>query len=399
MGATVTVFDRNIDRLRELDVAFGGRADTLLRDDARRSRSGCPMADLVIGAVLVVGAKAPHVVTRKQLAIMKQQAVLVDVSIDQGGCFETSRPTTHSNPTYEVDGITHYCVANMPGAVPITSTYALTNATMPYVIDLATHGAAKFVEASAGHRLGLNVAAGQVTYEPVAEVAGVPYVTPDEALGLPSRPESDAAALPRPAGRGRGRHEAAPRAHPATFARRMPTTSQLINKGRKKPAKKLATPGLKSGKGRKKKVAAPQRRGVCTRVYTTTPKKPNSALRKVARVRLTNGMEVGAYIPGEGHNLQEHSVVLVRGGRVKDLPGLPLQGDPRDARRRRRVGPQEGPLAVRREGQVRSLSAPSRSRTDPDGRAGRRLSQPSRPAGHQQGDAGRQEVDRRADRL
>jgi small subunit ribosomal protein S12 len=93
----------------------------------------------------------------------------------------------------------------------------------------------------------------------------------------------------------------------------MPTTSQLVNTGRKKPAKKLATPGLKSGKGRKKKVAAPQRRGVCTRVYTTTPKKPNSA---------TNGMEVGAYIPGEGHNLQEHSVVLVRGGRVKDLPGF-----------------------------------------------------------------------------
>ena len=102
----------------------------------------------------------------------------------------------------------------------------------------------------------------------------------------------------------------------------MPTTSQLINKGRKKPAKKLATPGLKSGKGRKKKVAAPQRRGVCTRVYTTTPKKPNSALRKVAKVRLTNGFEALTYIPGEGHNLQEHSVVLIRGGRVKDLPGV-----------------------------------------------------------------------------
>ena len=102
----------------------------------------------------------------------------------------------------------------------------------------------------------------------------------------------------------------------------MPTTSQLVNKGRKKPAKKLATPGLKSGKGRKKKVAAPQRRGVCTRVYTTTPKKPNSALRKVAKVRLTNGFEVIGYIPGEGHNLQEHSVVMIRGGRVKDLPGV-----------------------------------------------------------------------------
>jgi small subunit ribosomal protein S12 len=102
----------------------------------------------------------------------------------------------------------------------------------------------------------------------------------------------------------------------------MPTTSQLIRKGRTAPKKKLATPGLKSGKGRKKKVAAPQRRGVCTRVYTTTPKKPNSALRKVAKVRLTNGYEVISYIGGEGHNLQEHSVVLIRGGRVKDLPGV-----------------------------------------------------------------------------
>ena len=105
-------------------------------------------------------------------------------------------------------------------------------------------------------------------------------------------------------------------------ARRMPTTSQLVRKGRTPKSKKLSTPGLKSGKGRKKKVAAPQRRGVCTRVYTTTPKKPNSALRKVAKVRLTNGYEVVSYIPGEGHNLQEHSVVLIRGGRVKDLPGV-----------------------------------------------------------------------------
>ena len=102
----------------------------------------------------------------------------------------------------------------------------------------------------------------------------------------------------------------------------MPSINQLVRKGRKRPKKKLSTPGLKSSQGRKKVLAAPQRRGVCTRVYTTTPKKPNSALRKVARVRLTNGMEVTAYIPGEGHNLQEHSVVLVRGGRVKDLPGF-----------------------------------------------------------------------------
>jgi len=102
----------------------------------------------------------------------------------------------------------------------------------------------------------------------------------------------------------------------------MPSINQLVRKGRKPPNKKTATPGLKSGQGRKKGTAAPQRRGVCTRVYTVTPKKPNSALRKVARVRLTNGMEVTSYIPGEGHNLQEHSVVLIRGGRVKDLPGV-----------------------------------------------------------------------------
>ena len=102
----------------------------------------------------------------------------------------------------------------------------------------------------------------------------------------------------------------------------MPSINQLVRKGRKKPSKKVATPGLKSGKGNKKRVAAPQRRGVCTRVYTVTPKKPNSALRKVCRVRLSNGIEVTAYIPGEGHNLQEHSIVLVRGGRVRDLPGV-----------------------------------------------------------------------------
>ena len=108
----------------------------------------------------------------------------------------------------------------------------------------------------------------------------------------------------------------------ATITRRMPSINQLVRKGRAKPKKKVSTPGLKSGQGRKKRIAAPQRRGVCTRVYTTTPKKPNSALRKVARVRLTNGMEVTAYIPGVGHNLQEHSMVLVRGGRVKDLPGV-----------------------------------------------------------------------------
>ncbi|HWD84263.1 MAG TPA: NAD(P)-dependent oxidoreductase, partial [Solirubrobacteraceae bacterium] len=181
MEATVFVFDRNIDRLRELDIAMGGRADTCFASTLAIEER-LPDMDLVIGAVLVHGAKAPHVVTRAQLGLMKRHAVLVDVSIDQGGCFETSRPTTHTNPTYEVDGITHYCVANMPGAVPITSTYALTNATMPYVIDLATRGARGAVEANPGFKLGVNVAAGQVTYAPVADVAGVPYVTVNEAL-------------------------------------------------------------------------------------------------------------------------------------------------------------------------------------------------------------------------
>src|SRR5947209_1958337 len=136
MEATVYVFDRNIDRLRELDVAFGGRADTCFASTLSIEER-LPDMDLVIGAVLVHGARAPRVITRSQLGVMKDHAVLVDVSIDQGGCFETSRPTTHSDPTYEVDGITHYCVTHRPGAVPVTSTYALTNATMPYVIHLA----------------------------------------------------------------------------------------------------------------------------------------------------------------------------------------------------------------------------------------------------------------------
>jgi alanine dehydrogenase len=183
MEATVYVFDRNIDRLRELDVAFGGRADTCFASTLAIEER-LPSMDLVIGAVLVHGARAPHVITRSQLSLCKPQAVLVDVSIDQGGCFETSRPTTHSNPTYEVDGITHYCVANMPGAVPITSTYALTNATMPYVVHLANSGPLRAIAESPGLRLGVNVAGGQVTYEPVAQATGVSYVPVEEALGV-----------------------------------------------------------------------------------------------------------------------------------------------------------------------------------------------------------------------
>jgi alanine dehydrogenase len=186
MEATVYVYDRNIDRLRELDIAFGGRADTCFASTLQIEER-LPDADLVIGAVLVHGAKAPHVITREQLGLMKRQAVLVDVSIDQGGCFETSHPTTHSDPTYEVDGITHYCVANMPGAVPITSTYALTNATMPFVVDLATRGVHDAVANNPGLKLGVNVAAGEVTYAPVADAVGLQPVDVDSALaGVPA---------------------------------------------------------------------------------------------------------------------------------------------------------------------------------------------------------------------
>jgi alanine dehydrogenase len=181
MEADVTVFDRNIDRLRELDVAFGGRADTCFASTLAIEEH-LVEADLVIGAVLVAGARAPHVVTREQLKLMKRHAVLVDVSIDQGGCFETSRPTTHSDPTYEEEGITHYCVANMPGAVPVTSTWALTNATMPYVIKLADHGVQRALSSDPGFMLGLNVAGGKVTYEPVAEEQGLEYTPAPEAL-------------------------------------------------------------------------------------------------------------------------------------------------------------------------------------------------------------------------
>src|SRR6201993_123569 len=180
MEADVFVFDRSIDRLRELEVAFGGRASTVYSSTLAIEEM-LPAADLVIGAVLIHGGRAPHVINREQLALMKRHAVLVDVSIDQGGCFETSHPTTHSNPTFEVDGITHYCIANMPGAVPVTSTYALTNATMPYVLHLATAGLVTAIAASPGLKLGVNVVGGQVTYRPVAEAVGVPYMPVEEA--------------------------------------------------------------------------------------------------------------------------------------------------------------------------------------------------------------------------
>ena len=171
MQADVFVFDRSIDRLRDLEVAFAGRASTVYSSTLAIEEM-LPLADLVIGAVLVHGGRAPHVVTREQLTLMKRHAVLVDVSIDQGGCFETSRPTTHSKPTFEVEEITHYCVTNMPGAVPITSTHALTNATLPYVIELADQGVEGALERDGALRLGLNVQDGRIMHAAVAEALG-----------------------------------------------------------------------------------------------------------------------------------------------------------------------------------------------------------------------------------
>jgi alanine dehydrogenase len=181
MQGETYVYDRNIDRLRQLEIELQGRASTCFASTLEIEQR-LPEADLVIGAVLVHGAKAPHVITREQLSLMKPGAVLVDVSIDQGGCFETSKATTHSDPTYVVDGVTHYCVANMPGAVPITSTYALTNATMPYVLQLAGRGVHWTVANDPGFALGVNVAAGHVTYAPVAEAVGAECVSVGDAL-------------------------------------------------------------------------------------------------------------------------------------------------------------------------------------------------------------------------
>ena len=183
MGAEVYIYDRNIDRLRELEHEMNWQASTCFASTLEIEQR-LPEVDLVVGAVLVKGAQAPRVISRDQLSLMKPGAVLVDVSIDQGGCFETSHPTTHSDPTYEVEGVTHYCVANMPGAVPITSTWALTNATMPYVLRLADLGVAGALAADAGFMKGLNIAAGHVTYEHVAEDQGVAHIAPEEALEL-----------------------------------------------------------------------------------------------------------------------------------------------------------------------------------------------------------------------
>ena len=173
LGARVTILDRSLPRLRYLDEIFRGRAVTVYSTTAYVAE-GARRADLLIGAVLIPGASAPRLVTRAMVGTMKKGAVIVDVAVDQGGCIETTRPTTHSSPTYEVDGVVHYCVANMPGAVPRTSTFALTNATLPYVLKIAERGFAAAATEDRSLRAGVNTHAGQVTHEAVALSQGLP---------------------------------------------------------------------------------------------------------------------------------------------------------------------------------------------------------------------------------
>ncbi|HOT90560.1 MAG TPA: alanine dehydrogenase [Anaerolineae bacterium] len=174
MGARVILIDINIDRLRVLSEILHGNFETLASSPYSVARA-VRTADLLIGAVLVKGAKAPKVVTREMVSTMKAGSVIVDVAVDQGGCMETTHATTHSNPTYYVDGVLHYCVANMPGAVPRTSTNGLSNSTLPYVIKLADQGFAAAVAADKSLALGVNIYQGKVTYQAVAEAFGLPY--------------------------------------------------------------------------------------------------------------------------------------------------------------------------------------------------------------------------------
>ncbi|HVY90643.1 MAG TPA: alanine dehydrogenase [Hyphomonadaceae bacterium] len=175
--ANVTVFDRSMPRLEELDVQFAGAVDTVYATQHAIDQAVVE-ADMVIGAVLIPGASAPKLVSRAILKEMKPGAVLVDIAIDQGGCFETSRPTTHDDPIYEVDGILHYCVANMPGAVPRTSTYALNNVTLPFALDLANKGAKAALKSDPHLAEGLNVAEGKIAHEAVAHDLSLPFAKP-----------------------------------------------------------------------------------------------------------------------------------------------------------------------------------------------------------------------------
>ena len=183
LGANVTILERSIDRMRHLEEVLSGRV-SLVMSSTLQIEESAQDADVVIGAVLIPGARAPKLITRAMVAGMKEGAVLADVAIDQGGCAETSRPTTHSDPVYTVDGVTHYCVANMPGAVPITSTKALTNATLPYVEAIADYGLAEAVARDRALARGVNVVDGKVTYEAVADAHGLDYQPLEDVLPL-----------------------------------------------------------------------------------------------------------------------------------------------------------------------------------------------------------------------
>ena len=174
MGAHAILIDINIDRLRYLHEIMGGHLTTLSSNPLNIAQA-VRRADLLIGAVLVKGAKAPRLVTRQMIGTMAPGSVVVDVAVDQGGCVETSHPTTHSNPIFLVDGVIHYCVANMPGAVPRTSTYALSNATLPYIVRLANTGITAAIQADPGLAQGVNTYGGKVTYQSVAEAFDIEY--------------------------------------------------------------------------------------------------------------------------------------------------------------------------------------------------------------------------------
>jgi alanine dehydrogenase len=191
MGAQVTIVDKNLDRLRELDDIFLSKISTLA-SSAYAIHGAIAEADLIIGAVLVPGAAAPKLVTRAMLKDVSKGAVIVDVAVDQGGCIETTRPTTHSNPTYYVEEVLHYCVANMPGAVPRTSTFALTNATLPYALRLANRGFVDAINSDPGLKEGVNTYAGRLTYKAVADDQGLEYTPLDEMLGLSPQTSSKA---------------------------------------------------------------------------------------------------------------------------------------------------------------------------------------------------------------
>jgi alanine dehydrogenase len=183
LGANVTILERSLDRMRHLEEVLSGRV-SLVMSSSLQIEESVREADVVIGAVLIPGAVAPKLITREMVRGMKDGAVLADVAIDQGGCAETSRPTTHSEPVYTVEGVTHYCVANMPGAVPITSTKALTNATLPYVEAIADQGLAEAVARDPALARGVNVLDGKVTYEAVADAHGLDYQPLEDVLPL-----------------------------------------------------------------------------------------------------------------------------------------------------------------------------------------------------------------------